>query len=382
MKILHFGKYYPPYHGGMEHYLRDLAEQQVKQGHQVTVLVHNHRHGYLKSNTQVERQQGVDIIRQASLRPLLFTPLMLGLSKTIKRLNQQQKFDLIHIHSPNPSAFLLLFNRPAKKVAWLLRWHSDMVTKHVSLLLKMAYLFIRPFEKKLLRQSEMILTSSENYRQHSLPLKALGERVKILPLGINPKQVITENLPKNWAERQWSGNRLRLFSVGRLTFYKNHQMLLTAVEKSDCCQLIIAGNGQLKNRLQRQIKQQLKQRAKLLEQLNWQQINALYQSSDIFCLASHDRAESYGMVLLEAMIHDKIILVADTIGSGMSWLAENYNKGFTFKANDVDDFIKQINHINENLSQIKQRPKNFQLNIEKTAQQLNKHYQHILRRKS
>lgn len=379
MNILHFGKYYPPYHGGMEHYLRDLAEQQVRQGHQVTVLVHNHRHGYLKSNTQVEQQKGVKIIRQAALRPLLFTPLMLGLNKTIKQLSQQ-KIDLIHIHTPNPSSFLLLLNRQAKQLTWLLQWHSDMVTQHSSGLLKLAYYLLRPLEKKLLKQSQMVLVSSDNYRTHSPPLQSCSKQVKILPLGINPKQIITENLPENWTEQQWDGNQLRLFSLGRLTFYKNQQMLVKAVKKADQCQLIIAGNGQLENRLKQQIRQQqLSQRVKLLKQLNWRQINALYQSSDIFCLASHDRAESYGMVLLEAMVHDKIILVADTVGSGMSWLAENYNKGFTFKANDVDDFVKQINYISEHLSQIKQRPKDFQLNIEKTAQQLNDYYQQISR---
>ena len=109
--------------------------------------------------------------------------------------------------------------------------------------------------------------------------------------------------------------------------------------------------------------------------LDWQQINALYQTCDVFCLPSHDRAESFGVVLLEAMWHNKIILVADTAGSGMAWLAEQYNKGFVFKSDDATDLIKQLQYIKNNLPSIQALPKDFKWPIEKTAKQLNQLYQ-------
>ena len=80
MKLLHLGKYYPPFHGGMESYLRDLAEAQVKQGHQVWVVVHNHLWGWLKSTTHHEVINGVQVIRLACSRPVLHTPLMPALN--------------------------------------------------------------------------------------------------------------------------------------------------------------------------------------------------------------------------------------------------------------------------------------------------------------
>ena len=74
MNILHIGKFYPPFHGGMETYLSNLAEAQVQQGHQVTVWVHNHDWGLLKSATTKVSEGNLTIIRQKSLMPVLFAP--------------------------------------------------------------------------------------------------------------------------------------------------------------------------------------------------------------------------------------------------------------------------------------------------------------------
>ena len=41
MKILHVGKYFPPYAGGMETYLRDLMAAQARQGLDTAALMHH-----------------------------------------------------------------------------------------------------------------------------------------------------------------------------------------------------------------------------------------------------------------------------------------------------------------------------------------------------
>ena len=100
----------------------------------------------------------------------------------------------------------------------------------------------------------------------------------------------------------------------------------------------------------------------------------LFSECDVFCLASHDRAESFGVVLLEAMHHDKIILVADTPGSGMSFLAEHYNKGFTFRSNDVTDLVRQLQRIHADLDAIRARPGHFAFGIDVIATQIEQLY--------
>ncbi len=85
MNILHFGKFYPPFNGGMEIYLRDLAEQQ-SQKHTVTALVHNHNFKSIKSSSQEQTINQVHVIRQQTLKPILFTPIMLGANKAVSKL--------------------------------------------------------------------------------------------------------------------------------------------------------------------------------------------------------------------------------------------------------------------------------------------------------
>ena len=113
MNILHFGKFYPPFNGGMEIYLRDLAEQQ-SQKHTVTALVHNHNFKSIKSSSQEQTINQVHVIRQQTLKPILFTPIMLGANKAVSKLIDNNKVDVIHISWPNPSALFLLLNKKAK----------------------------------------------------------------------------------------------------------------------------------------------------------------------------------------------------------------------------------------------------------------------------
>ncbi len=41
MRILHLGKYYPPFAGGMENFLADLIPTQISQGLTVAAIVHD-----------------------------------------------------------------------------------------------------------------------------------------------------------------------------------------------------------------------------------------------------------------------------------------------------------------------------------------------------
>ena len=63
--------------------------------------------------------------------------------------------------------------------------------------------------------------------------------------------------------------------------------------------------------------------------------NALLASCDVFCLASRERTEAFGMVLLEAMAHGKPCLVSNLAGSGMPWVVAQAGAGHTCSPEDV-----------------------------------------------
>lgn len=386
MKILHIGKFYPPFHGGMENYLRDLAQEQSRVGHEVTVWVHNHDWHNWVSKTTVSDKNQVNLIRQKSLRPVLFTPIMLGFGRQLKKIIQQDTPDLIHLHWPNPSLFKLLLNRSVRNIPIVISWHSDMVTSHSSVLMKLIYMLIKPLESLLIKRAKSLLVSSQAYADHSKQLSKHVNKTKVIPLGMATNEIDCLELnPLNetyqLAEKKWQSNRFRLLHVGRLTFYKNQTFLLNALQKTPDCQLIIAGEGQMHQVLEKHINHLLLQhQVKIMTGQNWQHIHGLFATCDVFCMASHDRAESFGMVLIEAMYHGKVILVPDTIGSGMQWLATHYPKGYVYKVNDSKDFVDKIAYIRENMTEIMAKPIEFNYQIQTIAESIFQHYTTVLER--
>ena len=386
MNILHIGKFYPPFHGGMETYLSDLAEAQVQQGHQVTFWAHNHDWGVLKSTTKKITEGNFTLIRQKSLKPVLFAPLMLGFRKQLKQWIKTQAFDLIHVHWPNPTLFAMLAVPGVFKTPVVVGWHSDMVTENSSGLLKLIYRLIRPLETRWVQRADSILVSSQAYADHSPVLKRFADKTTVIPLGLKTEQLAAfQAAPthQEWSRTQWGDAGLKIYHLGRLTFYKNQRMLIKAMTHLPEAHLVMAGGGELAAALQRRIDQlSLGERVSMLGAQSTARIHALMSACDVFCLASNDRAESFGVVLLEAMYFDKPILVPDTIGSGMRWLAENYHKGYIYRVNDIDDFVKKINQI----ASSEQNPDTsidepFKFSMAQVAETIQRHYTTIIERR-
>ncbi len=371
MKIIHIGKYYPPFHGGMENYLNDLAEQQT-QSHDVTAIVHNHKFKRLFSLEKTENINKVKVIRLKTLRPILFTPLMLGLNKVVKRLlNNQHKDNIIHISWPNPSALLLLFNKSAKKTPWVIQWQSDMVTQNSSWLLKSAYFLFKPFEKKLLKQASAIIVSSQEYLNYSNALEKYKEKCHIIPLGQKQKPATFSQQDKKWAQDLWQAAQYKVYHIGRLTFYKNQKLLIAAAKLLPEAKFIITGSGDLESKLKQLIEENQLENVVLTGSLSHNKLLALLATCDAFCLPSNDRAESYGMVLIEALALHKNIIVSNLKGSGMRWIASTTPLGHVFDCNDAGDLVNKIKQINSLKSQVP-LPKCF--TIEDCANSIDKIY--------
>ena len=92
MKILHIGKYFPPYAGGMEHYLRDLMLSLSQRGIDNAALVHQSDITVGSSAENYESQgQRLSITRAAVWARLLFTPISPSFGWLLSRaINKQQ----------------------------------------------------------------------------------------------------------------------------------------------------------------------------------------------------------------------------------------------------------------------------------------------------
>ena len=148
----------------------------------------------------------------------------------------------------------------------------------------------------------------------------------MVPLGIKTDLPVHSN-----GELPWLPGRLKLLSLGRLAHYKGFETLIRAVSVSPQLQLVIAGQGESMTSLQSLVKictpEGAQSPVQLLGEVSEDLKHQLLASCDAFCLASVERTEAFGVVLLEAMAHAKPCIVSNLPGSGMSWVVSSSGSG-------------------------------------------------------
>ncbi len=308
MRVLHIGKYFPPVKGGIETHVRDLCMGLAKKGMDVTCVVS-------ADKSSVENFQGIKLIRIADLFSSRH-PFNLGLVPFLKR----NHFDIVHLHMPNPCAEVsCLLAKPKRLVV---SYHADIVSKFGSSL----YL---PFQRKVLRMAEKILVSSDSYANNSSVLKPFLHKCVVVPYGIDAKKFSSKS--------DVDVSRPLFLFVGRLVPYKGLKYLVQAMKRVDGT-LIVAGNGPLLSKLRSQVKKLgLDSRVRILVDVSDDELSALYNACDVFVLPSVTRAESFGIVQLEAMACGKPVI------STVDFVNVHGRTGLVVPPKGVDSLSKAMN---------------------------------------
>ena len=343
-RALHIGKYFPPHHGGMETYLKELLLSMQQQGVSCCALVHKSKIG-LKSNWEIYSHDDSKllVVRAATWLRVLFSPVSPLFAAQLRRLIAEQDPQILHLHLPNPSALFALLLPSARRLPWIIHWQSDVSTDRGSLLLKAFYYLFRPLERALLKKARWIVVSSPNYLRYSEALKAFKKKCRVIPLGISdrfgqvPSEFISHSGP------------LRVLALGRLTHYKGFDLLIEAVAQTSNVSLRIVGEGaQRKHLVQYAAQLGVQGRVSFLGSLSDDERDKELLESDCLCLPSTDRAESFGLVLLEAMSAGKACIASNVVGSGMSWLIEDGHNGLIFQNNSVNALSLALNTLQQN----------------------------------
>jgi rhamnosyl/mannosyltransferase len=328
----------------MEYFLRDLARAQQAAGHQVHVLVHNHEKG---QETRTEHAQGEEpaITRVHLIARLLFAPISPGFRSELERVLEGFSPDLLHLHLPNPSAFLLLTSERANRIPWVVQWQSDVLTPQSPMAIRLAYPFYRPFEQALLRKAKVIIAATPPYLETSHALSGHRSKCRVAPLGIDPQRIAACQSP---VKHSTSKHALQLLAVGRLTYYKGFRYLLEAVSRLQGVTLTLVGDGDERNTLRRQIEQLgLKSRIHMLQNVDGDSLIELLRQSDALCLPSIERTEAFGLVLLEAMAHGKAVIATRVEGSGMGWIVRHEENGLLVEPRNVEELASAIERLDQ-----------------------------------
>ncbi|MEI4548484.1 glycosyltransferase [Pseudoalteromonas spongiae] len=359
MKVLHIGKYYFPFFGGIEKVTQELVENEVY-SESVTscVLVHQHLSSL---HTSYETINNVEVRKVAISGVFAYAPIAPTFLYELNKAIDEFQPDIIHVQMPNLSAFTCLLSSKAKKIPWVIHWQSDVIGAVPDFKIKLLYPFYRIFEKALLKQCQKIITTSPPYLECSSALTEYKSKCSVIPIGIK------DSVDASLSPQQ--NNGLSLLMIGRLTYYKGHELILKALSQftDEKVTLTIIGSGELKEKLVGLANTlQLNDKVNFLGSVDGETLAAELVNTDLLCLPSIEKTEAFGVVLLEAAMHGKPALVSNVEGSGMSWVVQDAQTGFVVKSNNVDAIVQSLTNVINNKEQLKSLGVNARTRFEQT----------------
>jgi len=329
-KILQVGKYFS-LKGGIETITRSLVST-LQADHQIDVLCFRDAH-----KTSKIRVGNAAVTEAGTLFKFLSSPISIKFFKHFKAL--RKTYDILLIHAPNPLAAiaLILFSSNAKVIV---QWHGDILNK------KFFYFLFKPFEKIMLKRADLILATSSIYIEHSSALKNFKEKCKVLPLGINEKNLPVNLIAVEAIKKKYQHKKI-VFALGRYVYYKGFEYLIEAAKYlDDGVVILIGGCGPLKKFYEQKIgKLNLQNKVFLIPELNDDAWGNYFKACDIFCLPSYEKAESFGLVLLEAMSFCKPIVATNIHGSGTPWVNAHQSSGLNVSIKNSKEIAAAIQEI-------------------------------------
>lgn len=313
-RVLHVGKYYPPYRGGMETHLHALCTA-LRADVDLEVLVANEGRATVR-----EEVDGVPVTRLGTVARLASTPFTPGLHKAIR----DSRADIVHLHFPHPTGI----------VAWLgsghpgtfvVTYHSDVVRQRV-----LGALFAPLLDRALARAAAIVCTSPQ-YVETSRALAPHRERCVVLPFGVPTGPLAHIDAAEVARIRAQHGPRLVL-AVGRLVPYKGFGYLVRAMQAVDA-RLVIVGTGPERAALEAEATA-----AGVTERVDFvgsvPSLAPWLHAADVFALPSVQRSEAFGLVQVEAMVCGKPV-VNTALDSGVPYVSLDGETGITVPPRDA-----------------------------------------------
>ena len=329
MRVLHIGKFFPPYPGGIERSSAALtASLATHATTDVAMLAHAAPGTHRSCTLQAD---GVQVTLAACHGQLLYAPVSPTFPLLLARSLRTFEPDLLHLHVPNTSAFWALLSPAARKLPWVVHWHSDIPLDSKHRLLRWAYRVYRPWEQALLRRAHAVIATSQQYLDASAALAPWREKVRVIPLGIGPGEPpVSPGTPS-----LWPGTGLRVLAVGRLSYYKGFDVLLHALADAPQAQLLLIGSGECESALRGLAKRLgIADRVRFAGHVDDAALAQAYAQAQVFCLPSIERAEAFGIVLLEAMRAGVPVIASDIPGSGVTHVVRDGETGLLVPPRD------------------------------------------------
>jgi phosphatidylinositol alpha-mannosyltransferase len=322
LKVLFVSEVFYPHPGGISEHILYLWKNLRILGHDVKVLA--------PSFGRNEPYTSGDFLRIGRAfkfpKNQSFYAITVGLTIPwkVKDLMNRGGFDVIHIHGP--VAPMLPYFALKYSIA------KNFVTCHAAYEGSLGYLLWEPVLEQYFRNIDGLIAVSEVARD-SVSRYFPGD-YRIIPNGIDTDRFRPdlEPIPEM---KEHSPNVL---FVGRFEPRKGLKYLLQAfvdvIKEFPAAKLIVVGNGFLEHYYRRYVAEHIEKNVIFAGYVSPEDLPHYYASCDVFCSPAIG-AESFGIVLLEAMATGKPVLAADI--PGYRKVMTNGEQGLFFNACDARD---------------------------------------------
>jgi len=344
VKILFISDVYFPRVNGVSTSIRIFKKQLVKLGHQVHLIAPDYCE---------ETQKKEDWITRVPSRKIYFDPedrlMKFFKAKKLVSWIKEEKFDLIHIHTPFIAHYLGIKISKELSIPCVETYHTffeDYLHHYLPIIPEY---FSRRYAKWISkRQCNSVdgIISPSKPMLNILREYQIDTLAEVIPTGLENKYLVQHSghafrIANNIPLRQ----KVLLF-VGRIAHEKNILFLLhmhkILLQKHPNTLLLITGEGPAEADIKKEIKKlEIDNNVKMigyLDQIN--ELPACYASADVFVFSS--KSETQGIVLLEAMAQGTPVVGIAELGAA-SILFEG--EGALIAKDDTQHFSERVNEI-------------------------------------
>ena len=262
--------------------------------------------------------------------------------KTLKKIIDDEKFDLIHCHTPTVSILTRLAARKARKRGTVVMYTCHGFHFH-NAAPKKNWLLYYPIEKHMSRHCDYIVTiNKEDFnRAKTFHVK----NVRYIPgVGVDINRIKRVSIDKA-AYKQSIGlseDSIMILSIGEMIERKNHEVIIKALGKLQRDELyyVICGKGPLKEYLE-QLAEQLGIGSKVVFLGFRNDIPELCHAADISAFPS--RIEGLGLAGIEAMAAG-VPLVSSNVHGILDYVIDGQT-GYACAPDDVNGFAQAIDRL-------------------------------------
>ncbi|HCL26439.1 MAG TPA: hypothetical protein DHW65_08870 [Dehalococcoidia bacterium] len=321
MKIGMVSPYDFTWPGGVTAHVAQLARELGRSGHEVQVLApHSPSRECQDSDLLVPLGRSVPLPSGGSIARV---SLSWWLYPKVRALLKKEKFDIIHLHEPMAPILPLCVLEFSDTVN-VGTFHASYARQH---LYRMSSPIIKRWQQRL-HGNIAVSPAAQRYVNNTFP----GD-YEIIPNGIDYDHFSANVRPFP----KYQDGKLNILFVGRLEKRKGLRYLLEAYgrlkwEMPDI-RLIVVGPGNPDRESYRVISSQNLQDVEFVGRASYEYLPRYYASADIFCSPATG-AESFGIVLLEAMAAGKPVVASDI--EGYRGIITHGEQGLLFPKKDSD----------------------------------------------